>query len=340
MMYKVALNFADGKTLFCPVQPNEILLDAALKSGIKIPLDCREGVCATCQGRCESGSYTQDYVDEEALSKQDLADRKILSCQTRVLSDASFYFDFDSTLCGSAGTSEVITTVTDVIQVSDSTAILKVELASGSAPLNYLPGQYARLQVPDTGHSRSYSFACAPGSRTLEFLVRLLPSGVMTDYMRDRCKVGDIIKMEAPLGAFYLRHIDRPVLMVAGGTGLSAFLGMLDQLAEKGGAGFPVHLFYGVRTEQDLCEIPRIEAYKSTIQGFDFTPVLSNAADDWQGKKGFIPEHLAPFERSDTPFDLYMCGPPPMVESVKKWHLEKQLTSVRMYFEKFTESNT
>ncbi|MFJ2691771.1 anthranilate 1,2-dioxygenase electron transfer component AntC [Pseudomonas sp. NPDC087336] len=339
-MYKVALNFADGKTLFCPVQPNEILLDAALKSGIKIPLDCREGVCATCQGRCESGSYTQDYVDEEALSEQDLAERKVLSCQTRVQSDASFYFDFDSTLCGSQGTAEVTTTVTEVIQVSESTAILKVEIGSDAAPLNYLPGQYARIQVPHTEHSRSYSFACAPGSRTLEFLVRLLSSGVMTDYMRDRCKVGDTIKMEAPLGAFYLRHIDRPLIMAAGGTGLSAFLGMLDQLAQKGGSGFPIHLFYGVRTEQDLCEIPRIEAYKKKIRHFDFTPVLSDADEKWPGKKGFIPEHLLPYETSDTPFDMYMCGPPPMVESIKKWHQDKKLTSVRMYFEKFTESNT
>lgn len=339
-MYKVALNFADGKTLFCAVPPNGILLDAALMCGIKIPLDCREGVCATCQGRCESGNYTQDYVDEEALSEQDLAERKVLSCQTRVLSDASFYFDFDSTLCGSTGTTEVISTVTDVLHVSDSTAIVKVAIADNQPALNYLPGQYARLKVPGTEHSRSYSFASAPGRRTLEFLVRLLPTGVMTDYVRDRCKVGDTIKMEAPLGAFYLRHIDRPVIMVAGGTGLSAFLGMLDQLADKGGSGFPVHLFYGVRTEQDLCELSRIEAYKTRIQGFAFTPVLSDASEKWDGLKGFIPAHLGQYETAATPFDMYMCGPPPMVESIKNWHNEKGLTAVRMYFEKFTESNT
>lgn len=339
-MYKVALNFADGKTLFCAVRPNDILLDAALKSGIKIPLDCREGVCATCQGRCESGSYTQDYVDEEALSPQDLANRKILSCQTRVLSDSSFYFDFDSTLCGIEGTADFTTTVTHVIHVSESTAIVKVEIDSDQPALHYLPGQYARLKVPGTEHSRSYSFACAPGSRNLEFLVRLLPRGVMTDYVRERCKVGDSIKMEAPLGAFYLRHIDRPVIMVAGGTGLSAFLGMLDQLAEKGGSGFPIHLFYGVRTEQDLCELARIEAYRTRIKGFEFTPVLSDADAQWKGRKGFIPAHLEQYEGTDTPFDMYMCGPPPMVESIKTWHADNALTAVRLYFEKFTESNT
>ena len=93
MNHKVAFSFADGKTLFFPVQANEILLDAALRNGINIPLDCREGVCGTCQGRCESGDYSQDYVDEEALSSQDLQQRKMLTCQTRVKSDAAFYFD-------------------------------------------------------------------------------------------------------------------------------------------------------------------------------------------------------------------------------------------------------
>ncbi|MGY4494682.1 anthranilate 1,2-dioxygenase electron transfer component AntC [Pseudomonas sp. T1-3-2] len=339
-MYKVALNFADGKTLFCAVPPNGILLDAALKCGIKIPLDCREGVCATCQGRCESGSYTQDYVDEEALSEQDLAERKVLSCQTRVLSDAAFYFDFDSTLCSNEGTTEVTSTVAEVTQVSDSTAIIRVTIAADQPDLNFLPGQYARLKVPGTDHSRSYSFACAPGNRSLEFLVRLLPSGVMTDYVRERCKVGDTIKMEAPLGAFYLRHIDRPVVMVAGGTGLSAFLGMLDQLAEKGGSGYPIHLFYGVRTERDLCELERIEAYKAKISAFEFTPVLSDAGKQWQGLTGFIPAHLSQYETADTPFDIYMCGPPPMVESIKHWHTHNALTSARIFFEKFTESNS
>ncbi|WP_288476507.1 2Fe-2S iron-sulfur cluster-binding protein, partial [uncultured Pseudomonas sp.] len=84
MSHNVALSFADGKTLFIAVKPNELLLDAALRQGISLPLDCREGVCGTCQGRCEAGAYSQDYVDEEALSERDLAQRKMLACQTRV----------------------------------------------------------------------------------------------------------------------------------------------------------------------------------------------------------------------------------------------------------------
>ncbi|MDC4173557.1 2Fe-2S iron-sulfur cluster binding domain-containing protein, partial [Acinetobacter baumannii] len=99
MGHSVALNFADGKTFFISVNNDELLLDAAVRQGINLPLDCREGVCGTCQGQCETGIYEQEYVDEDALSERDLAERKMLACQTRVKSDAAFYFDHDSAIC-------------------------------------------------------------------------------------------------------------------------------------------------------------------------------------------------------------------------------------------------
>ncbi|MGL5998433.1 MAG: anthranilate 1,2-dioxygenase electron transfer component AntC [Pseudomonas proteolytica] len=334
MNHKVAFSFADGKTLFFPVGANEILLDAALRNGIKIPLDCREGVCGTCQGRCESGDYSQDYVDDEALSSLDLQQRKMLSCQTRVQSDAAFYFDFDSSLCNAPGPVQVSAKVCDVQQVSASTAILSVQLEQA---LDFLPGQYARLCVPGTEHQRSYSFANRPGNR-LQFLIRLLPDGVMSNYMRERCQVGDEIRLEAPLGAFYLRHVTQPLVLVAGGTGLSALLGMLDELAERG-CEQPVHLYYGVRGAEDLCEAQRIQAYAEAIPGFRYTEVLSDPSPQWLGKRGYLTEHFDLAELRDRSADMYVCGPPPMVESIKNWLQEQALDGVQLYYEKFTESN-
>src|SRR5471032_2251481 len=338
MNHKVAFSFADGKTLFFPVQPNEILLDAALRNGINIPLDCREGVCGTCQGRCDSGDYSQDYVDEEALSAQDLQQRKMLSCQTRVKSDAAFYFDFASSLCNAPGPEQLSGTVTDVRQVSASTAILYLDLGT-TGQLDFLPGQYARLLIPGTESKRSYSFANRPSSGNhLQFLIRLLPDGVMSNYIRERCQVGDKIGLEAPLGAFYLRHVAKPLILVAGGTGLSALLGMLDELAANG-CEQPVHLYYGVRGAEDLCEAARIEAYASKIPSFRYTQVLSDPSPEWPGKRGYLTEHFDLAELRDQSADMYVCGPPPMVESIKQWLLDQALDGVQLYYEKFTQSN-
>lgn len=341
MSHKVAFSFADGKTLFFPVQGNEILLDAALRNGINIPLDCREGVCGTCMGRCESGRYEMDYVDEEALSAQDIEQRKILTCQTRVKSDASFYFDFDSSLCSAARPAQQRGVVSRVEQVSPTTAILHVDAGADGQQLDFLPGQYARLQVPGTEAKRSYSFANRPNAQNqLQFLIRLLPDGAMSNYIRERCQVGDEIRFEAPLGAFYMRHIERPLLLVAGGTGLSAFLGMLDEIAERGGCGQPVHLYYGVRQAADLCELERIRGYAERIPGFALTPVVSDEDPSWNGQRGYVAEHFDAAALREIPFDMYLCGPPPMVESVKDWLASDAIDNGRLYFEKFTESNT
>ena len=129
------------------------------------------------------------------------------------------------------------------------------------------------------------------------------------------------------------------VVLVAGGTGLSAFLGMLDEMAEKGGCGQPVRLFYGVTQEQDLCEGARLEAYRASIADFDYQPVVSQPSPAWQGLSGYIPEHFDRRFLTDQACDLYLCGPPPMVEAVKTWLDQQGLgEETRLYSEKFLQS--
>lgn len=339
MGHSVALNFADGKTFFISVNNNELLLDAAIRQGINIPLDCREGVCGTCQGQCESGQYELDYVDEDALSERDLAERKMLACQTRVKSDAAFYFDHSSDFCNAGDTLKIASVVTKVELVSETTAILHVDASSHTEQLQYLPGQYARLQIPGSDEWRSYSFASQPNaSNQLQFLIRILPDGVMSNYLRERCQVGQTILLEAPLGSFYLREVDRPLVFVAGGTGLSAFLGMLDRL-DAAEHKLPIQLYYGVNTELDLCEQQRLKSYSERLN-FNYQPVVGRPSADWVGKAGFIHEHLDQTQLAENAFDMYLCGPPPMIEAVKSWLESQSLDNYRLYSEKFLQSNT
>lgn len=339
MGHSVALNFADGKTFFISVHNDELLLNAAIRQGITLPLDCREGVCGTCQGQCETGMYEQEYVDEDALSARDLAERKILACQTRVKSDAAFYFDHNSEICNAGDTLKIVTTVTAIELVSETTAILHVDASDHKQPLHFLPGQYARLQIPHSEDWRSYSFANRPNAdNQLQFLIRLLPNGVMSNYLREACQVGDTILMEAPLGSFYLREVERPLVFIAGGTGLSAFLGMLDNLAEHSNSS-AIQLFYGVNSAADLCEQARLEAYKQRIPNFNYHPIVTTSSEHWTGKTGYIQEHLNKDQLAEQAFDMYMCGPPPMIEAVKSWLDDQSLQNYRIYSEKFLQSN-
>lgn len=337
MTHAATIVFRDGKTAHIEVRPNELLMDAARRQGVQLPVDCREGVCATCRGVCESGKVELDYVDEEALSEAELASGHILACQTRLKSDGTFYFDIDSTI-SSTSTKTYSAVVSKVEKVSEAAAILELQLDDAAKALKFLPGQYARIQVPNTDQWRAYSFANASAQAgTLRFLIRLLPSGVMSDYLRDRAKVGDKIQFEAPLGVFYLRKIERPLMLVAGGTGLSAFLAMLDDFVQKGGCSQPIHLSYGVNYETDLSELARLAEYKTQLPHFDYSIAVMHPSDQWQGQKGVVCDVFKP-EFMNQPFDAYLCGPPGMIEATKTWLANAKVAEHQLFFEKFTSS--
>ncbi|WP_432695899.1 anthranilate 1,2-dioxygenase electron transfer component AntC [Marinobacterium sp. YM272] len=339
-MHKVALSFNDGRTHFIGINSNEVLMDAALRHGLTLPVDCREGVCASCKGTCQSGEYDLEYVDEDALSEGDLSKGAVLTCQMRVKSDCAVSFDFDSSICTSAGPEVVETRVSRVEVLSDSTATLHLDASARDGQLDFLPGQYAHVQVPDTEEWRSYSFACEPNAdNQLQLLIRLLPDGVMSNYLRDRAKPGDRISLKAPLGAFYLQQVKRPLIFVAGGTGLAAFLGMLDQMAsnpEK--AQQPVRLFYGVTRPEDLCELERLKSYEQSIADFSFHTIVMNGDESWQGETGVVTDLFDESHFNGGEVDAYLCGPPPMVEAVKSWLDQRNMENSRIYFEKFSAS--
>jgi anthranilate 1,2-dioxygenase reductase subunit len=339
-MHKVALSFSDGRTHFIEVAANETVLDAALRQGITIPVDCREGVCATCKGTCQSGNYDLEYVDEDALSEAELERGGVLTCQMRVASDCAVKFDFDSTLCTSAGPEEIEAIIKDVEIVSESAAIVHIDAGSRAGQLSFLPGQYAHVQVPGTDEWRSYSFACMPNdANRLQFLIRLLPQGVMSDYLRDRAKPGDRMRLKAPLGAFYLHKITRPLILVAGGTGLAAFLGMLDEMAANPArCTQPVTLFYGVTQVVDLCEMARIQGYAEKLPNFSYHSIVMRDAESWKGPVGVVTDLFEDHHFNDGEVDAYLCGPPPMVDAVKGWLDQRQMDNSVVHYEKFSAS--
>lgn len=337
MTHSAAIIFRDGLTQFIQVEPSETLLDAAFRHGIQLPLDCREGVCATCRGVCEAGSIEMEYVDDEALSAHELEQGHMLACQTRLKSSGTFYFDIDSSICHLAQQS-YRGRVSALALLSDSVATLEITLEPGEAELHYLPGQYARIEVPGSGESRAYSYASGSvQSGRVRFLIRLLPSGLMSDYLRLGCQVGESINFTAPFGAFYLREVTRPLLFIAGGTGLSAFLSMLESLAEKGGSYPPIRLYYGVNRESEISELQRLDALVEQLDHFSYQVVVVTPGAEWQGKKGWVTDALEEHQLQQ-PFDAYLCGPPPMIEAASNWLSTHPIAEHKVYFERFISS--
>jgi benzoate/toluate 1,2-dioxygenase reductase component len=130
--------------------------------------------------------------------------------------------------------------------------------------------------------------------------------------------------------------VERPVVMLAGGTGLAPFLSMLEQL-KANGSSQPVHLIYGVTSDEDLVCVPALQAFAEAIDGFTFTTVVSSP-DSNHLNKGYVTNHMdgAPLNGGDV--DVYLCGPPAMVDAVLGYFREQNIEPNSFHYERFTPS--
>jgi benzoate/toluate 1,2-dioxygenase reductase component len=332
MTYNIALNFEDGVTRFITCGPDDTIADAAFNAGINIPMDCRDGACGTCKCRAESGEFDAGTYIEDALSEQEFAEGFALACQIRPAGDMVIGIAASSAACR-IKSQDVTATFTSVDRLSETTIAFSLETAS---PVGFLPGQYANLTVPGTNLQRAYSFSSAPGSRTLSFLVRDIPQGIMSSFLRHRAEPGTKITLAGPSGAFYLRDITRPLLFLAGGTGLAPFLSMLSRI-EQTGSTLPVHLIYGVTNDADLVAIDQLETFAGHIPNFTFTCCVA-AETSAHPRKGYVTAHIDAEHLHQGDVDIYLCGPPPMVEAVRAWLGQQGISPAGFYFEKFAPS--
>jgi benzoate/toluate 1,2-dioxygenase reductase subunit len=335
MSHKIALNFEDGITRFIDADASETVADAAYRQGINIPLDCRDGACGTCKCFAEAGRYDlgDDYI-EDALSEGEAEQGYVLTCQMRAESDCVIRVPASSQICKTEQASYQAA-ISAVRQLSDSTIALSIK-GEALNQLAFLPGQYVNLKVPGSEETRAYSFSSLPKDGEVSFLIRNVPGGLMSSFLTGLAKAGDNMTLAGPLGSFYLREIKRPLLLLAGGTGLAPFTAMLEKIAQQGSA-HPLHLIYGVTNDFDLVEMDTLEALAAGIPNFTYSACVANP-DSQHPHKGYVTQHIEPKHLNDGEVDIYLCGPPPMVEAVSLFIREQGIAPANFYYEKFAAS--
>lgn len=330
MSYAIALNFEDGVTRFIDCKVGEKVLDAAFRQRINLPMDCSDGVCGTCKCHCETGAYDlgDDYIDD-ALSADEARERQVLTCQMVPQSDCVIVVPLPSSAC-KTGTTQFAATLASITRHAD--AALEVSFGLDQAPV-FLPGQYVNIGVPDSGQTRSYSFSSRPGDTHASFLIKHVPGGLMSGWL-ERAQPGDRVPMTGPLGSFYLREVVRPLLLLAGGTGLAPFLSMLEVLAQRGEVR-PITLIYGVTRDQDLVLLEALEAFAARLPQLT---VVTCVADPQTAhpRQGYVTQHMGREALHDGDVDVYLCGPPPMVDAVRQHFKHQGVSPASFHYEKFT----
>ena len=299
------------------VEEGESILDAALRQGITMPYGCRSGRCGNCMGSLISGDLHYPGGQPPALTDEDIAAGKALFCQARTQTDATIDIKIIDTPKG-IETRKMPARVASLEKLAEDVVHLKLKIPA-SERLQFLAGQYIDFILSD-GRRRAFSLANPPHhDEYLEFQIRHVPGGYFTSIVFDELKEKALIRIEGPMGTFYLREdSDKPIIMMAGGTGMAPLRGMLLHLFEVGMTR-PVHLFWGARAGKDLYLKDELEQWLKDYPLLQFTPVLSDpdATDNWQGETGWVHEAVTRSYPDMSDYEVYMSGPPPMVYAAK-----------------------
>lgn len=324
------------------VEPQESILDAALKAGITLAYGCKNGACGSCKGKVISGSVTHGKYNPNTLTADEIASGISLLCCAHPESACEIEAR-EVAGAGDIAIKKVPCRVSSLERVAPDVTILKLQLPA-TERFQFLAGQYIEFLLKDNKR-RAYSMASAPHQEgPLELHIRHLPGGLFTDFVfgvdpNKALKEKDILRFEGPLGSFFMREDSKkPIIFIASGTGFAPIKSIIEH-ARHEGIKRPMHLYWGGRRPADLYQHTLCESWVNEIDGFKYTPVISDALpeDQWTGRTGFV--HIAAMEDypSMVDFQVYACGAPIVVSSAQKDFVNKcQLPEDEFYADSFT----
>lgn len=312
---------------------NETVLNAALRQGVILPYSCRNGSCASCKGRLLEGEVRYPYQPPVGLDPEDIPAGNALLCQAVAASDLTI---------GARPLEQVADIPVKLLPVRVqkiaplSPQVMRLVLKKPKARrLQYLAGQYVDILLPG-GRRRAFSIASPPSREDhLELHVKHVPGGDFTEHVFEGMKAGEILRLEGPLGTFFVRGgSDRPMIMVAGGTGFAPLKAMLETLLEHGDPR-QIRLYWGARNAGELYMHERAREWERRHRHLEFVPVLAEPDAGWRGRTGLVHEAVLHDHPSLAAFDVYMSGPPAMIDAGRHGFIAAGLPDDRLFYDSF-----
>lgn len=315
-----------------PVDDGISILEAARAHGIALEFSCRTGRCGVCKAPVTAGE-TRALRQEESLPPGDAAAGVILTCCRTAISDVTLDIEDLPRLAGIA--TKTIPARIVSIDPAGKDVVRVVLRTPPTSRLEFLPGQYVDVILGDV--RRSYSLANAPrGDGHLELLVKRFAGGAMSAFWFERAKPGDLVRLEGPLGTFFLRdEAPTRLLFLATGTGIAPVKAILEELAaapERAGR-HRIGVYWGNRRADAFCWSP--DALDIDLS---FTRLLSGGGD-WSGRRGHVQQ--AALEDGFAPDDtaVYACGSDAMIRDARARFEAAGLPSGRFFSDAFVSSN-
>jgi toluene monooxygenase electron transfer component len=327
------IELSDGRSFHC--RPDETILRAALKAGLNAPYECASGACGSCKCRVKSGASTMLWEAAPGLSDRDRAKSdRILACQTLPRSDMILILRAEGEL-PEPTPERWLAAVESCVALN--AMVMRIVLRIPAA-VQFLPGQFCLFEIPGAGR-RAYSMANLPNCEgRLEFLIKRKRGGAGTGFLMERLGRGASLRIEGPYGRGYLRSSSRPIVAVAGGSGLAPMLSIL-RAALKSDRAEIATLYFGVNETQelfcldDLAEVARGDRAQIHLVIRD-TP--SAGINGFPLTVGLVGDAVVAKESALEDKDLYVAGPWPMVDDLLTRTVGAgRIPADRVFFDRF-----
>ncbi len=314
----------------------EAVLNAALRQGVSLRYGCRHGNCSSCKYLVTDGEVDFGKASPYSLSEREREDGWALLCCAHALSDLEIQVpeDHAERLLPVIRPAEFSATVAANDRVSRALHRLRLRF---DRPIEFYPGQFLEVEVPGQADEwRSYSMASSPSrGDEIELVIQRIPDGLFSGRL-EMLEAGSRLRVRGPYGTSYLREGREPILLVAGGSGIAPMLSMLEFAAERRDPR-PIVFYYGARTAADLPMQDRMASFEGRGASVRYRPALSEPtpACTWEGPVGMIAQVIQRDLPDASPFDAYICGPPPMCDSVSLILAAKGLQDGRAFLDRF-----
>lgn len=215
-------------------------------------------------------------------------------------------------------------------------------LLKPSEKVDFIAGQYLNFVMSDED-KRPFSIASSPNSDLIElqigaFVADSYPMQVI-ESIKASYVSGEAVTIEIPAGNAQLRtESERPLLLLAGGTGFSYIKSMFEYLAEQKSQRH-IMVYWGLREESAVYELEKTIATIGKLAHANFIPVIENVNQDskkpWQGKTGLVHQAAMHDIVSLESYDIYLAGRFDMVGAIRSDFVEHGALLEHMYADAF-----
>lgn len=317
MSFEITLK-PSNSTFNC--EPNESVLDAALRSGINLSYHCATGSCGECRARVLAGSVAVYRHFDFVIPEAEKIANTVLLCSVTPKSNLIVEAN-EAKQAKDIPFQEVSVKVAKIEQPNENNIVIHLRTPR-SRTLRFLAGQYVQVKITGVEPSYQYIASCPCNGMIIQLHVAR-SKHPFSQCVFSTLKVGDAIEISGPSGDFTLdEESGRPIVMVAQDTGFAPIKSLIEHAIALD-LTQSMYLFWLVEQGQDHYQENYCRSWEDALDCFIYRPLhlgkLPSGANDYKNAFAYVQERSP----VDSEIDLYLVGEQDMLDEFTRSFAKK-----------------